>query len=460
MNRARVAIGVLSVVAIVQALALSFLFLSVSQPDSTLIVGVTSAGVPLTGVEGRVIVYREGERQAPYANGLVGQSLALAPGVYDLRLVLTGAAGAPAGWLTGVDLAEGEDEEASVEVAVGELMLSIDTPASGTVLIQVFEEGKHDHVVSALAPGERIFLRPGRYDVRAAIMRDTEEKDVRWVEGVEIAAGLLSAPGVLFPRSQLLVRAKANDKALDSTAVEVTVYRAGDDMLEIIETGVAEVPIELNPGAYHFEARLLTAADKPVRSVDSVELADGKLVESSVEFETATVHTQARLTGGETLDAYHAYVYFYRVGDHTQAIAYAPAGQPVVLSTGTYDLRASYFRSADQPDLWLRGVKLKPGEERHVPFDFPSGKLIVRAFDDAGEELIGDNVIIRVYSDQTRSGPVSTARSGELQVLSAGVYDIAVEDTRRAAILWLDGTRVSAGELTERAARLTPGPQN
>ncbi len=457
MTRARVTIGVLSLVVIAQALALVFVVQSLSQPGSTLTVAVTSAGVPVAGVEGQVIVYRGGQDQ-PHANGRVGQTLPLAPGSYDLRVVLTGAAGAPAGRLAKVTLAEDENKSVSVEVPVGELMVSIDAPASAAILIQVFEAGQHDRLIDSPNPGERALLGPGRYDIRAAYLRDGEEKDVRWVEGVTVKAGLLSAPGVIFPRSRLLVGATANGQSLDSAMVDVTVYRAGDDMRQIVESGVADVPIELNPGTYDVEARLLAAADQPVRSIESLVLPEGATTEAHVEFETARFTTQAYRVGGQRLGDYEVYVYFYATDDHTQPIFYAPAGQPVVLSAGTYDLRASYFRSADRPDVWLRGVQLAPGEQRHVPFSFSSGTLIVRVFDDAGEELIGDNTIVRVYPDQSRTAPVATARGGELQVLSAGVYDIAVEDTRSAVVRWLEDTEVVAGELTERSARAGPGP--
>ena len=457
MSRVHVTIGVLSLVVIAQALALAFMVQSRSQPGSTLMVAVTSAGVPLTGVEGRLIVFRVGQRE-PHANGRVGQTLPLAPGSYNLRVVLTGAAGAPTGSLAGLHLTENEDKTVSVEVPVGELMASIDAPASGAILIQIFEEGKHDRVIAAPNPDERILLSPGRYDLRAAYVRDNEEKSVRWVEGVVVAAGLLSAPSATFPRSMLVISAMANGKILESAVVEVTVYRAGDDMRQIVESGVADVPIELNPGTYDVEARLLAAADNPVRSIESIVLSEGTTTDRRVQFETARVLTEADRAGGGRLGDYDAYVYFYTESDHTQAIFYAPVGQPVVLSAGTYDLRANYFRSADRPDVWRRAVKLTPGEERLVPFSFSSGTLIVRVFDEAGEELIGDNAIIRVYSDETRATPVATPRGGELQVLSAGVYDVVVEDTRSAVVRWLDDTEVLAGELTERTARAMPRP--
>ena len=174
------------------------------------------------------------------------------------------------------------------------------------------------------------------------------------------------------------------------------------------------------------------------------------------EFETAIVRTEARLSGGERLEDYAAYVYFYRAGDHEQAVAYAPVGQPVLISAGSYDLRASFFRSADQPDLWLRNVKLAAGEDRLFPFRFRSGKLIVRAFDDSGEELIGDSVRIRVYADNARSIPVATARAGEMLIITEGVYDIAVEDTRTTRVEWLEDSVVSAGALIEPRLVLAP----
>ncbi len=132
-------------------------------------------------------------------------------------------------------------------------------------------------------------------------------------------------------------------------------------------------------------------------------------------------------------------------------MTYAPAGEPVVLESGRYDVRASFFRSHDQPDIWLRDLALEPGQTITETVTFPSGRLLVRAYDGTGAELLGDNVFVYVYAKGERTSPLATARSGEILVLRKGVYDIRAQDTRRACNFWLEAVELQTGPLQERS---------
>ncbi len=91
-------------------------------------------------------------------------------------------------------------------------------------------------------------------------------------------------------------------------------------------------------------------------------------------------------------------MYYYRVNDHQQPVAYTTAGETVTLESGRYDVRASFFRSHDQPDLWVRNLFLGPGKVITRTLYFASGRLVVRAYDNSGSELVGDNVFVYVYA--------------------------------------------------------------
>lgn len=64
--------------------------------------------------------------------------------------------------------------------------------------------------------------------------------------------------------------------------------------------------------------------------------------------------------------------------------------------------------------------------------------------------MVGDTVSLSVYAAGTHARPVVSGRSGELLILTAGVYDVRAEDTRNGSeAAWLMGLRVSAGGLSE-----------
>jgi len=95
---------------------------------------------------------------------------------------------------------------------------------------------------------------------------------------------------------------------------------------------------------------------------------------------------------------------------------------------------------------------VNPGETLEHTLSFPSGRLIVRAYDESGAELIGDNVFVYVYATDEHSRPIASARSGELITLTEGVYDVRAADTRRETeTRWLNDIRLRTGLMTERA---------
>ena len=76
------------------------------------------------------------------------------------------------------------------------------------------------------------------------------------------------------------------------------------------------------------------------------------------------------------------------------------------------------------------------------------------AIDAAGTELVGDNVFVFVHATGERSRPVITARTGQDLILSAGSYDVRVQDTLTNTERWIEKVVVQAGKRTEFEARL------
>jgi hypothetical protein len=82
--------------------------------------------------------------------------------------------------------------------------------------------------------------------------------------------------------------------------------------------------------------------------------------------------------------------------------------------------------------------------------------LLVRAYDENRNELIGDDIFLYVHEPRdtratgSRPRPIVVARSGEELILSAGEYDLRLEDTRAPGPgIWLSGVLVEAGKRNE-----------
>jgi hypothetical protein len=252
----------------------------------------------------------------------------------------------------------------------------------------------------------------------------------------------------------LNVAALNADKPLPSSAVMLNVYRAGDAQQQLLDEGQAGVPLGLALGHYDVKATFTASHDKATRWLRGVEIKDSQTVQPSVEFSSGSVTVSAELKNGQALGDFQVYIYYYPAGEHEQPITYLPAGETAVLSAGRYDVRANFFRSHDQPDIWLRNLLVQPGEGVNRTIVFPSGKLLVRAFEvlnSQRKELIGDNVVLHIHAVGERIRPIFSARSGEVLVLTAGEYDIRVEDTRReSASNWLENIAVHEGLLVEK----------
>ena len=250
----------------------------------------------------------------------------------------------------------------------------------------------------------------------------------------------------------LLVHARNVGTTIEPGSVRLTVYRAGDLQEHVLDVGLAGMPLDLATGLYDVRATFIGSHDKPSRWLRGVEIRDGEISEQTIDFSSGMVVVDAEIEGGAALSAFEAYIYYYRVGDHQQPVTYTPAGDTAILQGGRYDMRALFFRANDQPSIWRRDFVVNPGETVSHTVSFPSGKLLVRAYDHTGAELIGDNVFIYVFAAGQRSKPVAVARSGEMLILTDGDYDILAEDTRAPDdAQWLTGIRLRSGVLTEQS---------
>ena len=418
----------------------------------------TNAGVRLRPEDGRVYVYRAGRAAELVAEGNLHETITVPPGQYDIRVLFSRSRDQQSQWLEGIAVAEGEQAVRNVQFSSGELSVEATVGAAaaqpGQVVAYVFKPQDHDQIITSMGSGEPVLIAPGQYDVRVVLTVESQEKDVRWHRDVQVKTGLQTKLNIRYRRGALLVKARNAGEQLPSSAVELTVYRAGDVQQEVVDSGLAGAPLGLPIGRYDIRATFTASNEKPFRWLRGLEIRDNETCEKTVEFSSGTVVLGAEIKGGGPLGDFQAYVYYYRAGDHQQPVTYTTAGQPAVLANGRYDVRVSFFRSHDRPDIWMRDLVVHPGQVVKRTVAFPSGKLLVRAYDAGGSELIGDNVFVYVYSAGERSRPIASARSGELLILTEGAYDIRVQDTRRKdREVWLKDIHLQAATLTEESAR-------
>ena len=428
-------------------------------PVASVVCRATNGGIRLRSGDVEVSVFPAFQREQLAAEGQLDRAIELAPGRYDIRLFFNRSQDQQTVWIEDVNLPAGQQSVREVEFEVGEISVAAtvgDGPAApDEVVVYVMSAGNQDDIITSMSSGEKALIGSGNYDLRVVLLEGAEEKDAVWLCDRTVKAGIHTVEDVVFRRGFLKVDVTNAGQDLSGESVTVTVYRAGDQQREIVDTAQGGAAFGLAQGNYDVKVTFSGSDDKPVRWLRDLEIKENKSVEERVDFSSGTVVTRAAIRNGEEVGPFEVYVYYYRADDHQQPVVYTTAGRPVTLQSGHYDVRASFFRSNDQPDIWLRDLQLKPGKTARRTLYFPSGKLLVRAYDRTGTELVGDNVFVYVYGSKDRKRPITSARSGELIVLTEGSYDIRAEDTRGTSKkIWLSDVRLSAGRVTEKSISL------
>jgi hypothetical protein len=369
------------------------------------------------------------------------------PGSYDIQVIFTRARDVQVSWAHGVSLEGGRKYTEEVAFNSGELSVeAVVGSDAGQALVYVFHPGDHNRVITSMPTGTPVLIAPGEYDLRVVLNDASGEKDVRWQENVPVQAGLQTRVRVPYHRGSLLIEARNGDQELPVGAVELAVYRAGDQNRELLDTGTAGTPVTLSAGRYDIAATFTASHDQPMRWLLDVEVEEDRTLDHQVSFDSGTLVITAKLADGDALERFQAYAYYYLAGKHEEAVAYSSVFDPVVLAAGLYDVRVNFFRSQDRPDIWIRDLRVSSGKQITRGVEFPSGQLLVRAFDAAGLELIGDTVFIHVYAAGERTRPVAVARSGQMITLTEGLYDVAAEDSRQPGERrWLERLQVASG---------------
>lgn len=118
------------------------------------------------------------------------------------------------------------------------------------------------------------------------------------------------------------------------------------------------------------------------------------------------------------------------------------------VSAGRYDIRANLFRSADQPDEWIRDIAVTANQSVEFEAIFQVGDVIVRIFDKQGREHTGDEYTVTIYPPGNRNRPVHRMQVGTRARIAAGPVELHVANTYSGASQWLEA-KVLPGETTE-----------
>ena len=299
--------------------------------------------------------------------------------------------------------------------------------------------------MAAFTVSEVIKLGAGHYDVRLVLTSDTREQQVQWRENVVIEAGRQRRLVTAFDRGFLRVEAYNADQPIATGDAIVYVYRAGDALREVVDSGPVGKPLALPVGIYDIEVVYEAADDRPARDIKSVTVTDQQTISVSARFRTGTVLVRARIAKAEPLQAYEAYVYFYSPDDHRVAIAYSPAGRPMRLTEGLYDIRTHLLRSADKPNIWHYDTTVQAGKQVEHEVVFDSGHLLVRALNSAGDEMKGDETSIAIFARGERVRPNIETLAGVNVTLATGAVDLRVRGHGGSAAVAQESPRPSRG---------------
>jgi hypothetical protein len=418
-----------------------------------LVVRATNAEVPIASEHARVFVHPAGSRDRVEAEGGASEAIALAPGHYDVRVWYSRSKDAEERRVESATITEGRTTELDVDFSAGELAVT----AEKNVRVQVFVKDRRERPVAVFEAHERIIIDEGEYALRAALVEEGEEREVVWLEDVEVRAGMTTERTVELKRGTLEVIATNAGAPIPIGEVKLRVFAKGDRMGAIVAEGVAGLPLGLAAGEYELEAEWSSSADAP-RIEASFAIAARQKSTVEMRFSSGTLLARAELKGGASLDGFKVYVHAYRPQDHAQAVAYAPSGRPLILSVGRYDLRAAFVRSHDRPDAWRRGIEIRAGSTSTITFTFDSGSLLMEAEASDGSPLIGDNVFVEIHPAGVRHSFLR-ARSGEEIVLQSGRYDVRAEDSRDpTSEAWVSGVEVRGGSRVVKAVRLMRSP--
>ena len=233
-----------------------------------------------------------GEGQEPLATnpiGMDGETIKLAPGVYDLRIRNIEDAGNPVIDFSGIEVEAGQSVEKVADFSGGTLEIrALRNGAPAGAWFSVFKSGDTEANGGAAVAsnpvgelGEAVKLTPGVYDLT---LRDQGivGSPVVSVMGIDIQAGKTVAQVAAFSAGTLAIKAtKRGQPVVAWYAIRQsgTGEAAGSEPIAANPVGQEGETVDLPPGVYTLEIRYTGESAETVAEFQGVAIQAGQVVE-------------------------------------------------------------------------------------------------------------------------------------------------------------------------------------
>jgi Ca-activated chloride channel family protein len=235
-----------------------------------------------------------------------------------------------------------------------------------------------------------------------------------------------------YQGSYLKIVAIKNDKPFNAAA---DVLPAGEE--EYLAHGLTPQEFKLLPGIYDVRVKDRGVPSEPTVWIRGIKLEAGERTERIAEFTDGRLEVAALKNG----KAFNATVDIFPAGEQ-EYIAYGLTPQEFKLIPGTYDIRVKDRNLPGEPEVWIRGVEVEPGQKIRQTAEFVDGQLMVIA--------LMDGQSVRVEVDIFPAGEEHYIAYGHTPRgfrLLPGVYDVRVKDRSvpQEPVAWVRGVEVTAG---------------
>ena len=235
-----------------------------------------------------------------------------------------------------------------------------------------------------------------------------------------------------FKGCYLKVLAMKNGKPYNAA---IDIFPAGED--QYITHGLTPQEFKLLPGTYDIRAKDRGVPGEPTTWIRDVSIEPGEKLEQTVVFADARLLVTARKNG----KPFQATTDIFPSGDD-HYIAYGLTPQAFNLVPGSYDIRVKDRSVPGEPTVWIRDVKLEPGQKETRSAEFSDGQLMVIAL------MNGQSV--RVVVDIFPTGKDQYIAYGHTPMgfrLLPGFYDVRVKDRSlpQEPTVWVRNVEVKPG---------------
>lgn len=323
-------------------------------------------------------VFNRGDHGRILTSMRVGEPVLVAPGIYDLRVVLVDdSEEAGIHWQHGVPVKSGLQTRVRVPFRRGTLAVEARNGDSllppGAVELSVYRAGdaERELVVSGLA-GNPLSLATGFYDIAATFVA-SHDRPVSWLRGIEIKEGEISQQSVTFASGTIEINARLqNGDALERFEAYAYFYPVGDHR-EAQAYVTPPDPAVLSSGRYDVRVSLQRSQDRPDVWIRDLWLPVDGRISKTVEFASGRLLLRAFDKTGNELFGDSVFVYVYANGARQRPLFVSRSGRIMTLKAGSYDLRVEDSVHPENSH-WLAAVPVDAGAMTHrsIEFEMPA----------------------------------------------------------------------------------------